>query len=233
MASSHCPKCRSAVPDADVQPARYLAECKRCKDFFTLDVPAVKERPPVPAGVVVTDDGITRKLAFRWFRPRTLLMVLACVGMDAFLVWWFWNAVVLRPTLAGTFFPLIHVAVGVCLKYRTLCELVNRTAVEVGDMLRVQHGPIPWRGVELPATDVTAVETVPVLHRNKALAWVTFTLQATTESGPTVKLFTGLESLPRARFFEWQIEDWLDLRERGMRSGECGVEEGRSPSVAG
>lgn len=206
-----CPKCRSAVPEADVQPAKYLAECKRCKEPFVLEVPVTREKPPVPAGVQVTDDGVTRKLAFRWFTPKSLLMVVVCVAWDAFLIWWFWNTVIVRPTLAGTFIPLVHVVVGVALKYRTLCDLVNRTVIEVGDVLRVQHGPIPWRGVEVPATDVTAVICVPVLHRGKGTSKVNFTVQATTESGPTLTLLTGLDTLSRAQFFEWVIEDWLEL----------------------
>jgi hypothetical protein len=201
------------VPEADVQPAKHLAECKRCKDFFTLDVPAVKERPPVPAGVRVVDDGMTRTLSFRWFSWRTPLWVLFCIVWDAFLIFWYWKALGgPRADWFAVLFSIGHVAVGVMTKYRTLCELVNRTVVEVGDVLRVRHGPIPWRGVEISAPDVVAVETVPVLHRGKGQsAWVRFTVQATTESGPTVTLFTGLESLPRAQFFEWQIEDWLDL----------------------
>jgi hypothetical protein len=75
---------------------------------------------------------------------------------------------------------------------------------------------------------VVAVETVPVLHRGKGQsAWVTFTLRATTESGPEVTLLAGLDTLPRAQFFEWQIEDWLDLggREAGFApdpEGACG-----------
>lgn len=214
-----CPKCRTVVPSADVKADKHLAECKRCKDFFTLDVPAVKERPPVPAGVRVTDDGVTRKLAFRWFRWYTPLMVPCCIAWDAFLILLFskvlwagrveWIAI---PFLSG------HVAFGVAMKYKTLCGLTNRTVIEVGDVLRVRHGPLPWRGVEVVATDVVAVETVPVLHQGKNSAWVNFTLQAITESGPTVPLLSGQDTLLRAQFFEWQIENWLGLDRRGIRS---------------
>lgn len=207
-----CPKCRSPVPNADVQPAKHLAECKRCKEPFALNVPAVREKPPVPAGVQVTDDGVTHKLAFRWFRPQTLLWVLFCIVWDAFLIFWYWKALGgPRADWFAVLFSIGHVAVGVMTKYRTLCELVNRTVVEVGDVLRVRHGPIPWRGVEISAPDVTAVVCVPVLHRGKGSSKVRFTVQATTESGPTLTLLTGLDTLPRAQFFEWMIEDWLDL----------------------
>lgn len=208
-----CKKCRTAVPPEDVKADKHLAECKRCQEPFALDVPAVSARPPVPAGVQVTDDGVTRKLAFRWFRPQTLLWVLFCIGWDAFLIFWY-SKILGGPRVDwfGALFPTGHVAVGVAMKYRTLCELVNRTAIEVGDVLRVQHGPIPWRGAEVPATDVTAVVTEPVLHRGKGMsARVTFAVRATTESGPAVTLLSGLDSLPRAQFYEWQIEEWLDL----------------------
>jgi hypothetical protein len=213
--SATCPNCRSVVPPGDVQPDKHLARCAKCKQPFALPLlpldPAAP--PPVPAGVEVTDDGVTRKLAFRWFRPRTLLMVLVCVAMDAFLIWWYWTALARWPAVSwpGTLIPLVHVAAGVVLKYRTLCELVNRTAVEVGDVLRVQHGPLFWPGAEVPATDVTAVVCVPVLHQNKGSAWVKFSVQAETESGPSVTLLTGLDTLSRAQFFEWKLEEWLEL----------------------
>jgi hypothetical protein len=208
-----CKKCRTAVPPEDVKADKHLAECKRCKEPFALDVPAVSARPPVPAGVQVTDDGGTRKLAFRWFRWWTPLMVLGCIAWDGFLILLFSKVFGgPRVDLLTTFFLSGQAACGVVMKYRTLCELVNRTAIEVGDVLRVQHGPIPWRGAEVPATDVTAVVTEPVLHRGKGMsARVTFAVRATTESGPAVTLLSGLDSLPRAQFYEWQIEEWLDL----------------------
>ena len=213
-----CPNCRSAVPAAEVKADRHLAWCPRCRSPFPLPVPPLPAGtvPPLPAGVEVTDDGVSRRIAFRWFHPGTLLTVLFCVAWDAFLIFWYSKALAPWPAVnwGAVHFPLGHVAVGVAMKYRTLCDLVNRTAVEAGDAVRVPHGPLPWPGAELPATDVTAVYCEPVVHRGKGSARVDFRLRAATEGGPTVTLLAGLDSLPRARFFEWQIEAWLDLRPR-------------------
>lgn len=209
-----CPNCAAAIPAADVELTTRLAKCRACDDVFPLPASVTDPTalPPVPAGVKVTDDGLSRRLSFRWFGPGTVGQMVFVIGWDAFLVFWYWNAAFKGPIdWFGVIFPIGHVAVGVYVKYRVLCELVNRTAVEVGDVLRVWHGPMPWPGgVELPSSEVTAVYCVPVAYKGKTIT-VSYAVKAVTEEEPEVTLLSGLPTLPRAKFFERQIERWLGL----------------------
>jgi hypothetical protein len=203
------------IPAADVNLHTRLAKCAGCDDVFPLPAGVTDPTalPPVPAGVVVTDDGLSRRLSFRWFGPGTLLQGLFVIGWDTFLVVWYWNAAFKGPVdWFAVVFPVGHVAVGVYMKYTLLCQLVNRTVVEVGDVLRVWHGPVPWPGgTELPASEVIAVYCVPVASSGKKTITVSYAVKAATEDGPEVTLLAGLDTLPRAKFFERQIERWLDL----------------------
>lgn len=209
-----CPNCAAAVPAADVELTTRLAKCRACDEVFPLPagVTDPDALPPVPPKVVVTDDGMSRRLSFRWFGPGTILQGIFAIGWDTFLVFWYWNAAFKGPIdWFGVIFPVAHVAVGVYMKYRVLCELVNRTVIEVGDVLRVSHGPFPWPGgVELPAVEVLAVFCVPVAFKGKTIT-VSYTVKAATEEGPEVTLLSGLPTLPQAKFFEMKIERWLGL----------------------
>jgi hypothetical protein len=210
-----CPNCAADIPAADVELTTRLAKCRGCDEVFPLpaSVTDPDALPPVPPGVKVTDDGLSRRLSFRWFGPGTVFGGLFAIAWDTFLVFWYWNAAFKGPiNWFATLFPVGHVAVGVYLKYRVLCELVNRTVIEVGDVLRVWHGPFPWPGgVELPAVEVLAVFCVPVASRGKKAVTVSYTVKAATEEGSEVTLLTGLDTLPRAKFFELTIERWLGL----------------------
>jgi hypothetical protein len=219
-----CPNCQSVVPAADVELSTRLAKCRGCDEVFTLDVPAAASppadgvMPPVPDGVVVFDDGFTRRLKYRWFSPVAFFLLFFCVAWDSFLVVWYSAAFGGAAKGAGGFewlmvvFPVGHVAVGVGLTYFTLCLFVNRTTVSVGERLRVEHGPLFWPGqVSLPAEAVTAVYCEEVVSHGKRGRSVSYAVKAVADGGRAVTLLGTITELPRAKFFERKVEEWLGL----------------------
>lgn len=221
-----CPNCRSVIPAADVELSTRLAKCRGCDEVFALDVPGAASTrptveegmPPIPTGVRVTDDGFIRKLEFRWFTPAAFGLLLFCIAWDSFLVFWYSMAFGGAAQGNGGFdwvmvvFPIVHVAVGVGTTYTTLCLFVNRTTVSVGVRLRVVHGPLFWPGqVSLPADAVTAVYCEDVVRRGKGGTSVTYTVKVVAGDGREVTLLTAIDGLPKAKFFERQLEAWLGL----------------------
>lgn len=224
-----CPNCRSVVPAADVELATRLAKCRACDEVFTLDLPGETSAPrraavaddgipPVPTGVRVTDDGVTRQLEYRWFTPVAFFLVFFCIAWDGFLVFWYTMALGGPFANDGPFgllmvvFPVAHVAVGLGLTYFTLCLFVNRTRISVDDRLRVQHGPLFWSGgVNLPADGLSRLFCERVVSHTRRGMSVSFKLMAETSDGRAVQLLSGLDGLPRAKFFERQLETWLGL----------------------
>lgn len=228
-----CPNCRSVIPAEDVELTTRLAKCRGCDEVFALDVPAAapepraERMPPVPTGVRVTDDGFTRRLEYRWFTPAAFFLVFFCIAWDGFLVFWYTMAVGGGGKAGGfqwlaVLFPIAHVAVGVGLTYFTLCLFVNRSTVTVADTLRVRHGPLPWPGnVTLPAEAVTAVYCEEVVRTGKRGPNYSYTVKAVADDVRAVTLLSGLDTLPRAKFFELKLEEWLNLPPKAV-PGEAG-----------
>ncbi len=215
-----CPQCAAVVPVADVDLGTHLAKCRGCNEVFAFDAPApppapvVGPMPPVPKGVTVTDDGVTRTLRFRWFTPAAFFLLFFCIAWDSFLVFWYSKAVGMGPKVPWLMvvFPIAHVAVGIGLTYYTLCLFVNRTLVTVDSALRVDHGPLFWSGQALlPADDITALYCEMQVSRGKGGPSVTYLVKAVTTDGREVTLLARLDTLPQAKFFERQLEAWLGL----------------------
>lgn len=223
-----CPNCAAEVPAADVELSTRLAKCRGCNEVFPLDLPGVPAPPqpavvvdegvpPVPTGVRVTDDGVTRQLEYRWFSPVAFFLVFFCIAWDSFLVFWYSMALGGGGN-AGPFnllmvvFPVAHVAVGLGLTYFTLCLFVNRTRIIVDDRLRVQHGPLFWPGgVNVAVDQLSRLYCERVVSNTRRGVSVSFKLMAATADGRAVQLLSGLDGLPRAKFFERQLEAWLGL----------------------
>lgn len=224
-----CPNCAAAVPAADVDLGTRLAKCRACDEVFPLDVPRAAapplvpsddaDIPPVPSGVRVTDDGFTRRLEYRWFTPGAFFLLFFCLAWDSFLVFWYsaaFGGLVNGPggsfNLMMVVFPVLHVAVGLGMTYFCLCLFVNRTTVVVDDALGVSHGPLFWPGqARLPTGDIAALYCVSVVTRGKGGTSVTYQVKAKTTDGREVNLLSRLDTLPRAKFFERQLEAWLGL----------------------
>ena len=224
-----CPSCAAVIPAADVDLSTRLAKCRGCDEVFALDVPGAAPAPaprrdepelmpPVPAGVTVFDDGFTRRLTYRWFTPAAFFLLFFCIAWDSFLVAWYAMAFGGAAGSDGPFawlmlvFPIVHVAVGLGLTYLTLCLFVNRTTVTVGERLRVEHGPLFWPGqVNLPAADVTAVYCEEMVARNRRGPSVSYAVKAVAGGGQAVTLLSAVTALPRAKFFERKLEEWLNL----------------------
>jgi hypothetical protein len=219
-----CPSCEAVIPADDIELSTRLAKCRGCNEVFPLDLPGTAPPPraedggipPIPTGVRVTDDGVTRQLEYRWFTPVAFFLVFFCIAWDGFLVFWYTMALGNGP--GGGFgwllvvFPVVHVAVGLGLTYFTLCLFVNRTRITVDDRLRVQHGPLFWPGgVNVTADGLTRLYCERVVSNTKRGVSVSFKLMATTADGRAVPLLSGLDGLPRAKFFERQLEAWLGL----------------------
>lgn len=218
-----CPNCAADIPAADVELSTRLAKCGRCDEVFPLALPAADVPPaaddllpPIPAGVRVTDDGLTRRMEYRWFTPTAFGLLLFCIAWDSFLV--FWYSMALGGAGGGGWdwimivFPVLHVAVGLGMTYSTLCLFVNRTQITVGDSLTVHHGPLFWPGgVTLPADAVRRLYCEQVTHNRRRGVSFSYKLMAATADGRAVTLLASLDGLPKAKYFERQLERWLNL----------------------
>jgi hypothetical protein len=158
----------------------------------------------------------------RWFEARRHLPMLAfCLFWDGFLVAWYARIFGFdAPARAGTaltvlfaVFPMMHVAIGVWLTYRTLAGLLNRTRVGLRDgALFVRHGPIPWRGnLTLPPGTIRQLfceERRATERRDMPLSYA---LSAVMEGGVRVPLVLDLERAEQGLFLEQALEERLGI----------------------
>lgn len=89
----------------------------------------------------------TFEARFSWFKLLTFFTTLFCVAWFGILFGFYGQAVRNDVGVLQLLFPLLHVGAGLYLAYLTLAQWVNSTTVSVeGRMLRITHGPLPWRG---------------------------------------------------------------------------------------
>jgi len=167
------------------------------------------------------------RLSYRWLKPAAYFLVAFCVFWNGFLVIWYAAATadldlskgfdaLLGPRLMMLLFPLLHVAVGIGLTYFTACLFVNRTIIDVSPReIRVQVGPLPWRGnVAVAPGQVAQVYREEIVRHTKNGRSVSYHLSVATKDGRKLKLLSGVPSADQALFLEQEIERHLGIRDQ-------------------
>jgi hypothetical protein len=167
------------------------------------------------------------RLSYRWLRPAAYFFVVFCVFWNAFLVFWFAPATagldltkgidaLPGPRLMMLLFPLLHVAAGIGLAYFTACLFVNRTVIDVSPReIRVQVGPLPWRGnLAVPPAQVAQIYREEIVRHTKNGRSVSYHLSVATKDGRKLKLLSGVPSADQALYLEQEIERHLGIRDQ-------------------
>lgn len=240
-----CEQCGAPYRTADLHLDRSLATCAACGGVQRLPGPAVAESrdasqppsPSKPAGDVpipdrftVTDEGQELTIQYRWFQWALFFLLFFAIAWDSFLIGWYWmltsgpfggdNGMPGPFKLIFFVFPIAHVAVGVGLTYFVLAGFLNSTVIRVADgMLRVRHGPIPWRGnLDLPTDGIEQIYCQKKLRTNRdddgrTTTSMNYEVHAVI-NGQKNKLLGGLNDADHALFIEQRLERFLGIEDR-------------------
>lgn len=247
----NCPRCRALIPVDDVNLEHLLAKCRQCQEVFRfsveeieavtdrvreneplpkasgreneplLDISLHKIRAPQPPNYRIEVSGHRRRIVSRWFEYRHLGMLMFCVFWDGFLVVWYTIAFSINGPWLMVIFPLIHVAVGVCLTYATLAGLLNQTVIAIDDgTLAITHGPVPWvGGLRVPAMAITQIYCTAIPLNRWRMTGANYgfidpvQVRALLENGEQRMLFNTLPK-EEGLFIEQVLEEWLKIKPR-------------------
>jgi len=167
------------------------------------------------------------RLSYRWLNASAYFLVFFCVLWNTFLVFWYATATadldwskgldaLLGPRLMMLLFPLLHVAVGIGLTYFTACLFVNRTVIDVSPReIRVQVGPLPWRGnLAVAPAQIGQIYREEIVRHTKNGRSVSYHLSVATKDGKKLKLLSGVPSADQALYLEQEIERHLGIRDQ-------------------
>jgi len=221
-----CPKCTALVPAENISVQQLVAKCDACNEVFSFaqQFPTAKPdsaperiKVPTPSGVIIEDDGLHRRIVYRWFRPAILFLAFFAVFWNGFLVVWFTGALNIPDDgfrIVFLLFPIVHVLVGVGLIYTCIACFLNRTWITVTDEhLSVRHGPVPWPGnKQLQVAEVRQIYCDETMHRGKNSHSFTFNVHALMHDGTAVPILKSLHEKQLALFYEQQLEEWLKIK---------------------
>lgn len=219
----NCPHCRRAIPAGDINVQTSIAKCSMCSAVFGFAdrIPGAqaayrKEAIEMPKRFSIEREGPDILIAFRWFSPLFIGLLLFCVFWDAFLAFWYYLAFTKGGPLMMKLFPLIHVSVGVGLTYYVIAGFVNRTLIRVGPgELSIRHVPLPWPGGKTVArAELEQLFCEEKVHRGKNGVSYTYDVSAVLRGASRVKLVTGLQSPEQALYIEQQVECFLGIKDR-------------------
>jgi hypothetical protein len=217
---------QSRADAADAEAERLRKEVERLK------APRDDEgEVPIPErfNVMRTANELTVK--WRWFRVQHLFLLFFVIAWDSFLLFWYFGFPSDLGGLLFKIFPIAHVAVGVGLTYYVITGFVNRTLISAQrGLLRVSHGPLPWRGNHnIRREDIKQLFVTDQQHRrtdrdtNVVTTMTSFDLCALLESGKELRLLRRLETLAQARYLERTFEQHLGIDDRRI-AGEAARE---------
>jgi hypothetical protein len=148
-------------------------------------------------------------------------MTVFAIFWDGFLFMWYSKVKVANPM--ASYFPLIHVAVGIGLTYYVVAGWLNRTHILIGQgKIAVRHRPVPWIGEKtLEAADLKQLYAKDKVTHSRNGTSVTYEVRAVTRSGRNIELVSGLESSEQAVYIEQEIEKYLNIEDIPIK-GEFG-----------
>ena len=203
-----CPSCRLQIHSDDINLTNMVAKCRRCHSLVSLNRflnasgsgeapfrPVNRQKVPQPPGFTVDESGPGLKVIRRWYSGAFVFLAFFCIGWDSFLVIWYFMAFAVNAPWLFKVFPVIHVAVGVCLTYYTLAGFLNSTTISVEGMsFRVRHGPLPWfRNMTLQTDHIDQLYAQQETHQRKNGVSYSYKVCAVTREGHKVVLVPGLE----------------------------------------
>jgi hypothetical protein len=206
------------IPDI----ARQLKRTWRVTGFVSFDetsepLDALGVPVALPDGFRLDDDGMERRVSWRWFSWYAMRGIIFAVIFSlplAFVLYAYanspdksWPA----PALAITLSLALPAAATI---YGWLAYLVNRTTVRVdAARVSVRHGPLPWLGAkDVARADIKGIVSERVLNDSSDSSdgtifqpRVIYLVKLILKSGKTVSLVRGLHSPDEALFIEQQI----------------------------
>jgi hypothetical protein len=174
---------------------------------------------PQPDRITETRDEGGLTLTYRWFTPMHIFFLLFCIVWDGFLYVWYSNALSrgLGASDMYVWFPMVHVAVGICLTYYTLAGLLNHTRIVVaGGEITVWHGPLPWLGNQTLSTadfrQLYREETISTSRRGGRNA--SYHVSVVTTTNRKLRLVSDVPGADVALYLEQAIETAIGLKDR-------------------
>lgn len=157
-------------------------------------------------------------MEYKWYSGKAWLLG----GMAVF-----WNSLLLiiggGMVASGTFAPLLflsfHALAGFFLGYSALANFMNKSKLKIKDgQLKIEHGPIPWRGNKLlKAADIEQVYVTQKVHKSdKGATSYSYQVRANVAGKRGVKLLNiqNIRQPEDARVIERHIEDHLGIEDQ-------------------
>ncbi|MCB9639601.1 MAG: hypothetical protein H6727_11975 [Myxococcales bacterium] len=237
-----CASCDQPIRSQNINPNQMIAKCGACHAVFRFssedlhDTKASKKKPSPrkrankkkkaedKARKLILPDKLQLKqdkdnLQIRWPWRDALAYFLFIFSI-------LWNSVVwtMYPSFSTksgpiSFFPLIHVGLGIGLFYTAIVFFVNSSTVSVrDDRLQILYGPLPWlwyRNKTLATKDILQLSCEQQSGQENGTV-VSYKLDAVLSTGTLFSLLTDLEE-DHALFLKKTIEDHLNIEERAVR----------------
>lgn len=226
----HCKSCGAPINDRDIDWRLKMARCEHCGTVFSLrDAPqaasypqvrSLPERRPVsmPKGVEVATGPDILQITYRWFSAKYIFMLIFTILWNGFMLVWHGISLLSGAWMMSAF-GLLHTAVGIGIGYYTLAGLLNRTTVWVqGDVLRIDHAPLPWFGVkQIRASAIDQLYCREKVHRSDNGTSYSYQVHAAMRDGSQEKLLSNLSDPEQALYIEQELERHLHITDRPVR----------------
>jgi hypothetical protein len=217
-----CPSCAASLPVSAISEGLRAARCPSCRTLIDLDSSRAVQQPralavAVPEKWKVESAPGSLKVSWRWFSAAVFFLVPFTL---------FWNGIMVSMTFGMTdgfahperlLIALVvpHVWVGVGLTYYCLTLFLNSTTVEFHEgSLRVQHGPLFWRGNRKLGPG--EVQQLFVVEKRGSKGSVSFELCGLLRDGKRLKLISGLSDEASARFLEVKLEQAMNIVDQAV-----------------
>ena len=221
-----CPGCASPV---DPPPGRTQFFCQYCGSTVVVESPATAAETSTEASEVaplrpapdlsrfdIDKDGDRLSIRWRWRTWAVLILAPFTLFWNVFILFWMAMAASAEPSF--TLFGVPFVVVGIGMIYLTAAMIVNATTLSVRDgVLRIIHGPLPWRSpAPIVTEDIRQLYVKETVHHSKNNTNVNYELRLLKTSGEDTKLITDpSEKIPRA--LERMLEVHLGIADHPVR----------------
>lgn len=218
-----CRNCGSALSPADISPQLSAARCPHCHSLFAIAIPASpaaaqplpRPEAALPARFSIHREGPDLVISRRWFSHVVWPLIFFAILWNGFLV--VWHGIALASGMwFMSVFGLIHTAVGIGLIYFIIATFCNQTVIRAGSgRLRIQHGPVPWRGnQDLASSELHQLFCREKITRGKNGTSTTYQLEAVLRGNTRKTLLKNLPEPEHAIYLEQQLERFLGLTDQ-------------------
>ncbi|WP_432797880.1 hypothetical protein [Poriferisphaera sp. WC338] len=205
-----CTHCNSITSFAGKLPARNSDTSSPVQPKLEIDASEIR-------GVMIEELPDAYTITRKWFTPAAFALLGFCAIWDSFLIFWYFMAFTDDAPLMMKLFPILHVAVGICLTYAAICMLVNKTIIRLDpNALSIKHAPLPWSGNKSVQTlDIQQLFVREKVNRSKdGNATYTYAVHAQTTKNKVIKLVPNIQKAEQAQFIEQQLEKQLGITDQ-------------------